>query len=105
MGVSDMPGPRARVFFKAGLVTPQAIVEAGAIRVSEVLYASLPHQGSGGLPHSASGSLHVPGGADPALDRRSACASLAVRIVRRAVAFLNEELELQSALEMHFVHI
>jgi len=105
MGVSDMPGPRARVFFKAGLVTPQAIVEAGAIRVSEVLYAALPHQGSGGLPHSASGSLHVPGGADPALDRRSACASLAVRIVRRAVAFLNEELELQSALEMHFVHI
>jgi len=43
----DMPGPRAKVFLRAGLSTPQAIVDAGACRVLEVLEAAMPYQTAG----------------------------------------------------------
>lgn len=46
---SAMPGVRARAFFKAGLTSPQAIIEAGIGRVSEVLEAAMPYSGRGGL--------------------------------------------------------
>ena len=87
----DMPGPRARTFLRAGLATPRAIVEAGLQRVGQVLEASMPYQGTGGLLRASAAESEESGRSG----RQAACAHLALRILRRAIQYLGEELELQ----------
>jgi len=110
----EMPGSRARIFCKAGLATPQALVAAGATRVADILLASVPHAGQGGLsltgPSSSSSSSSTStataattaaSDAGPAVagaEHKTLCMHMALRIVRRAMDWIKEQIELDQDL-------
>ena len=98
----EMPGSRARIFCKAGLATPQALVSAGATCVAEILLASVPHVGQGGLSlagsSSSSSAVAAAGPAVAGAEHKTLCLHMASRIVRRAMEWIKEQIDLDQDL-------